>query len=121
LAPLPTVTPPRVFAPLRAWRSQSAQRFSLALGSAAVAVFVTLTPRYAVTPELPVSLEQQQAGYATRPTIELPSLMMASDSPRRAVRTLRERPARMIDEALRQRARDAVQRTLITEDVSDPA
>jgi membrane glycosyltransferase len=122
LVPLPTTTPPRVFAPVRAWHSQRAQRFSLAMGSAAVVLFVALTPRYAVTPELPISLDEKKELYSALPAIELPSLMMASDSPRKPLRTLREqKPARMIDEALRQRARDAVQRTLTTEDVSDPA
>ncbi len=125
LVPLPTpvaMVPPRVFAPVRAWHSQSAQRFGLAMGSAAVAMFVALTPRYAATPELPVSLEEQVERFATLPTVELPSLMLASDDMRKPVRTARDqRPARMIDEALRQRARDAVQRTMSSDEASDPA
>lgn len=122
LVPLPAPQPPRVFAPAQALRSPRVQRFSLAMGSAAVAMFVALTPRYAVTPELPVSLERQQQLYSALPAIELPSLMMASDSPRQPVRTIRDqRPARMIDEAVRQRARDAVQRTLSSEEIFDPA
>lgn len=122
LTPQAMAMPPRVFAPARAWHSPRAQRFSLAMGSAAVVLFVALTPRYAVTPELPISLDEKKELYSALPAIELPSLMMASDGPRKPLRTLREqKPARMIDEALRQRARDAVQRTLSTEDVSDPA
>ena len=123
LVPLRAATPPRVFAPLRARYSQAAHRFSLAMGSAAVVLFVALTPRYAVTPELPISLDEKKEIYAAAlPAVDTTSLMMASNSPRRAVRTLRDqRPARMIDEAVRQRARDAVQRTTSTEDVFDPA
>jgi membrane glycosyltransferase len=122
LVPLPSAQPPRVYAPAQALRSPRVQRFSLAMGSAAVAMFVALTPRYAVTPELPVSLERQTSLYSALPAaVQLPSLMMASDSPRRTARAVREqRPARMIDEAVRQRARDAVQRTLSIEDVFDP-
>ncbi len=125
LTPVPVVQPPRVFAPAHALRSQRVQRLGLAMGSAAVAMFVALTPRYAVTPELPVSLDQPTLALSSLlPDAQLPSMMMmASDSPPRPVRTsLRDqRPARMIDEALRQRARDAVQRTLETEDVFNPA
>ena len=129
LVPLPTLPPvaqpPRVFAPAQALRSPRMQRLGLALGSAAVAMFVALTPRYAVTPELPVSLDRPTSLYSSLPAVELPSMMMmVSDGPRRPMRTtLRERPARMIDEAVRQRARDAVQRTLsvVDDDVSDPA
>ena len=90
-------------------------------------MFVALTPRYAVTPEVPVSLDRQIELYSALPTVQLPSsLMFASDDgPRKPMmRTARgdTRPARMIDEALRQRARDAVQRTLTIDDVlSDPA
>jgi membrane glycosyltransferase len=131
LVPLPTLPPmaqpPRVFAPAHGLRSQRVQRFGLAMGSAAVAMFVALTPRYAVTPEMPVSLERQIELYSTLPTVQLPSLMLAGDDgPRKPMmmRTVRNetRPARMIDEALRQRARDAVQRSLTIDDVlSDPA
>jgi membrane glycosyltransferase len=131
LVPMPTLPamaqPPRVFAPAHGVRSQRVQRFGLAMGSAAVAMFVALTPRYAVTPEVPVSLERQIELYSALPTVQLPSsLMFASDDgPRKPMlRTVRSetRPARMIDEALRQRARDAVQRTLTIDDVlSDPA
>ncbi len=122
LVPLPTPQLQRVVAPVRAWHSQRAQRFGLAMGSAAVAMFVALTPRYAVTPELPVSLEEQVERFSTLPTVELPSLMLAGDEPRKPQRTVRDqRPARMIDEALRQRARDAVQRTISIDEVSDPA
>jgi membrane glycosyltransferase len=123
LVPMPAAQPPQVFAPMRALRTQRAQRWTLAMGSAAVAAFVALTPRYAVTPELPVSLDRQIERYATLPTVQLPSLMLAGDEPRKPMRTARSdpRPARMIDEALRQRARDAVQRSITIEDVLDPA
>jgi len=121
LVPLPSSTPPRVFASVRPWHSQAGHRFSLAMGSAAVVLFVALTPRYAVTPELPISLDEKKDTYSALPAIEMPSMMLAGDSPRKPARTLRERPARMIDEAVRQRARDAVQRTLSTEEATDPA
>jgi len=110
-----------VSASVRPWHSQAGHRFSLAMGSAAVVLFVALTPRYAVTPELPISLDEKKDMYSALPAIEMPSMMLAGDSPRKPARTLRERPARMIDEAVRQRARDAVQRTLSTEEATDPA
>jgi membrane glycosyltransferase len=123
LVPLPSAQPPRVFAPVHALRAQRVQRWSLAMGSAAVAMFVALTPRYAVTPELPVSLDRQIERFATLPTVALPSLMLAGDGQRKPMRTARgeQKPARMIDEAVRQRARDAVQRSITVEDVLDPA
>jgi membrane glycosyltransferase len=128
LVPIAAAQPPRVFAPAPGLRSQRVQRFSLAMGSAAVAMFVALTPRYAVTPEVPVSLDRQIELYSTLPVVQLPSLMLAGgdDGPRKPtmMRTVRSdsRPARMIDEALRQRARDAVQRSLEIDDLlPDPA
>jgi membrane glycosyltransferase len=123
LLPLPrAATPPRVFAPARSLRLQ---RLGLGMATAATAMLVMMTPRYAVTPELPVSLEsggQIAASTASLPIAEEPVLMLSSnDSAGKRARALPQRPARMIDEALRQRARDAVQRSLIIEEVNDPA
>ncbi len=124
LVPLPIATPPRVFAPARSWHSPRLQRVGMALGSVAVALFVIVTPRYAATPELPVSLQKAAGLVAAMPTVQLPSLMLAGESapkPVRAVRGEPTRPARMIDDAVRQRAREALLRMTSVEEALDPA
>jgi membrane glycosyltransferase len=119
LVPLRSPTPPRLHVPAHAARRRLAgQRLGLALGSVATALFVALTPGHAITPELPAAVRVQmelQAALQALPAVQPPSSMMTmmmttADSAQKRVRVLRERPARMIDEAVRQRARDAVQR-----------
>jgi membrane glycosyltransferase len=117
-APEPSVCAPRWGGGVRT------QRMGAALATLATACAVALTPQYAVTPELPVSLDRPDAlAQAPATTIDLPALMVVSDQPERRPRmtTARERPARMIDDDLRQRARDAVQRMLSEEEPSEPA
>jgi hypothetical protein len=53
--------------------------------------------------------------------MEMPRLMLATDAPKRPRAARELRPARMIDDALRQRARDAVQRSLGADDSSEPS
>jgi membrane glycosyltransferase len=123
LVPLAAATPPRVFAPARHGWGTRAQRMGLALATAGTAFAVALTPEYAVTPELPISLDRPNAMAQALPAMELPALMSASSTPVKRLRVSRdERPARMIDDAVRQRARDAVERsTLIDDELSEPA
>jgi membrane glycosyltransferase len=122
LVPLAAATPPRVFAPARHGWGTRAQRMGLALATAGTAFAVALTPEYAVTPELPISLDRPGQMAQVQPAVELPTLMSSSTAPTKRLRAVRdERPARMIDDALRQRALDAVQRTLLLDELSEPA
>ncbi len=123
LVPLAEPAPPRVFAPARVWRGARAQRMSMALATAGTACAVALTPQYAVTPELPISLDRpsELAMLSTEPAaVQLPAMILAIDTPAKRPRATPERPARMIDDAVRQRALDAVQRSLIEDDL-EPA
>jgi membrane glycosyltransferase len=91
-------------------------RMVLALGSAALFV-VALLPRPALSPELSPSLRAEQELVAlvrsSAPQVQMPELTAQLDTTRkRPVRTVRERPARMIDDAVRQRAYEAVARAL---------
>jgi hypothetical protein len=132
LVPLRSTTPPRLHVPAHAARRLAGQRLGLALGSAATALFVALTPGHAITPELPAAVRVQmelQAALQALPEVQPPSsssmmtmMMSTADSAQKRVRVLRERPARMIDEAVRQRARDAVQRMTTSDElVFEPA
>jgi membrane glycosyltransferase len=107
---------PRVYARLRGWGHP---RVGAAFATVATACAVALTPKYAVTPEIPVSLDRPSA-IAAAPALMEPSFMLATEAPVKRPRAVRDtRPARMIDDAVRQRALEAVQRALIYEDVSD--
>ena len=122
LVPLAEPVPPRVFAPARGWATARAQRIGLALATAGTAFAVALTPEYAVTPELPISLDRPSEIASVLPMVQLPTLMSVATTPTKRLRAIRdERPARMIDDAVRERAREAVQRTLLSEDLFDPA
>ncbi len=115
LVPLRTRAPALAARP-RAW---GGPRVGAALATAAAACAVALTPKYAVTPEIPVSLERPDA-IAAAPRVELPALVLVSDTPVKRARPAREaRPARMIDDALRQRALEAVQRAVMNEQLSE--
>jgi membrane glycosyltransferase len=122
LVPLPAPRPPRVFAPVRVTR---AHRAGMALAGAVTALLVTLTPQHAATPEMPNAVRTRLYLEATlqpqRPVAGPSVVLMARDSPSRRPRIEPERPARMIDEAVRQRARDAVQRSLAVDEGVEPA
>ena len=89
------------------------------MGGVAVAMLVALTPQYAITPEMPIDLrsdaEQRAELAALRPpaATSMLSLAVADDAAKRArAERVSQRPARMIDESVRQRARDAVLRSI---------
>jgi membrane glycosyltransferase len=122
LVPLRSTTPPRLHAPAYASRRLSTQRLGLALGSAATALFIALAPGHAITPELPatvrVQMELQAALQALPVVVEAPKpVMLSVDTSNKRPRAVRERPARMIDDAVRQRALDAVQRMTTSDDL----
>jgi membrane glycosyltransferase len=107
---------PKVYARTRTW---GGPRVGAAFATVATACAVALTPKYAVTPEVPISLDPP-VEMASAPSVELPSLMLVNDAPAKRQRTVRDvRPARMIDDAVRQRAFDAVQRSLADDEPSD--
>jgi membrane glycosyltransferase len=116
LVPLAATVPPRLHAP--AWVGARAHRLGAALATVATACAVALTPKYAVTPEMPISLDRPSQLVQALPPLELPALVEAR--PLKRVRVARDdRPARMIDEDVRRRARDAVQRLLATDELAD--
>lgn len=96
-------------------------RWSTAAAGLAVALFVAAAPRPAATPEWPAAL-----GLALEREAALHALLSAQPSSRWAsapasakrTRALPERPARMIDDSIRERARDAVQRAIAADDLA---
>lgn len=124
LARLTAPAPAAVARPPRSATAAWSNRWSPVLAGLAVAAVVVAAPRPAETPEWPAALGlelERQA--ALHELLEAqPSRRYASaPAPVKRVRALRERPARMIDDAVRERARDAVQRALLTADLYDPA
>jgi membrane glycosyltransferase len=111
--------PPRVFAPSAG--NLRMHRMGAAFATVATACAVALTPKYAVTPEIPVSLDPP-VEIAQATATDLPEVTVASDAQAKPARVLRVdyRPARMIDDDVRQRARDAVQRALDAENLDAP-
>lgn len=87
-------------------------RATAALAGGVLSLAVALAPQPASTPELPASLSAQLDALAARQALEAESLRLADATPAKRHRTVRERPARMIDDALRERARDAVRRAV---------
>jgi membrane glycosyltransferase len=90
-----------------------------ATASAAVVAVVAFTPRVAAPPEVHATQRLEMEARAllnALPVVEIPlrlSVMQPASPP--TVRAQRERPARKIDNALRQRAREAVQRAMVTD------
>jgi membrane glycosyltransferase len=86
--------------------------------SAAVIAVVAFTPRLVATPEMPEGLRLQsdiRAAMNALPRLEMPMLLATATDAVTKPRTARERPARRIDNAVRERARDAVQRAIAVE------
>jgi membrane glycosyltransferase len=109
---VPAAAPPAVgMVPvLRPWRALSAATM------AAVAMVTLAVPRQGVAPELPPALRAAQeldfgAYWRDVPTT-LPPILADAPTPRKRVVVVRERPARMIDDALRQRALESVGRSV---------
>jgi membrane glycosyltransferase len=93
-------------------------RGATVLASAAVLIVAGLTPRLVATPELPQALQLEKgvrAAMEALPRMEMPALLAAANMVANKPRSVRERPARMIDNAVRARAREAVQRSLTGE------
>jgi membrane glycosyltransferase len=85
-------------------------RATAALAGGVLSIAVALAPQPVATPGLPAALRAQLDALAMQPILE-PRFMRTSDAtPVKRTRAMRERPARMIDDALRERARDAVRR-----------
>lgn len=87
-------------------------RATAALAGGVLSLAVALAPQPASTPELPASLRAQLDALAARQALEPRVLRVADASPAKRSRATRERPARMIDDAVRERARDAVRRAV---------
>jgi membrane glycosyltransferase len=110
---VPIAAPPTLVTRLvRPWRALSAASM------AAVAMVTLAMPLPGVAPELPPALRAAQeldfgAYWRDVPTT-LPPILAEAPAPRKRVAMVRERPARMIDDALRQRALESVGRSLAT-------
>jgi hypothetical protein len=103
-------------------RSRLRYRMATVLASFGLVTAVALAPRDAATPQVP-GFGLPSASLYAMPRIELPPLE-ADDTPvKRTHVALRARPARKIDDAVRERARDAVRRSLAAElpEPSEPA
>jgi membrane glycosyltransferase len=117
LAPAPVVaavTVPRIKAPRRRWAHAG-------LAATAVAVMAISTHQSGYTPELPQAWRAAPQVVAVADTGD-EDLQMSEpvvDRPSSRRRVVRERPARMIDDAVRQRAMEAVRRAVATD--SSPA
>jgi membrane glycosyltransferase len=112
------VPPPRPL-PLVPSLARSSSRWSMALASVMMFTVVGLAPRPAANSEMPAALQTQLdlfAALQALPRFEPRQLLADNAAPSKRPRAaLRTRPARMIDDSLRERARDAVRRSLAAE------
>lgn len=106
LVPLPAA----VHVPPRTRMSVLWPRATAALAGGVLSIAVALAPQPVATPGLPATLLAQLDALAAQPMLEPRFERSADAAPAKRVRVVRERPARMIDDALRERARDAVRR-----------
>ncbi|MGL4577247.1 MAG: glucans biosynthesis glucosyltransferase MdoH [Burkholderiaceae bacterium] len=110
-------TPPRMLMP---WSMRAGPVFA----SIAIFMITTLTPPFAQTPALPSEVRLQidvQAALANQSEqIEQAQFFVAGGEEVKRPR-VRARPARMIDDEVRQRAREAVRRSLSGEEEVDAA
>ena len=108
------LAPPR---PVIAW-----QRARILRSAPVFAIFMVamLMTRYAETPALPDDLRVSADAYATlqtEPTAATPAALLIADNKTEIKRPrLRIKPASMIDDEVRQRAREAVLRTFSAEE-----
>lgn len=94
-----------------------------ATASVAVMAVAAFTPRLVATPEVPPGLQLQRDISATLdalPRLHAPMLLAAVTDVATKPRVVRERPARRIDNAVRERARAAVQQGMTTGDAYEP-
>jgi len=85
---------------------------------AAVAVMAVGLPRAGLAPELPPAWRLQPSLSAVADSVQTPQPPAEVQSPRKRVAALPERPARRIDDEVRRRAIEAVERALATQDES---
>jgi membrane glycosyltransferase len=113
----PRTAPPRMVMP---WSMRAGPVFA----SIAIFMITTLTPPFAQTPALPSDVRQQidlQAALANQEEqMEQAQFFVAGGEEIKRPR-VRARPARMIDDEVRQRAREAVRRSLSGEEEVDAA
>jgi membrane glycosyltransferase len=109
----PRIAPPRMLMP---WSTRAGPVFA----SIAIFMITTFTPPFAQTPALPSDVRQQidlQAALANQADqLEQAQFFVASGEEVKRPRA-RARPARMIDDEVRQRAREAVRRSLSGEEL----
>ncbi len=128
-AAAPIATPPLAAAPQKRPKvrpsigprafSPSFPRFSSAFASVCMFMLVALTTRYAEAPQLPTDLLRQKmdryAAVTTQPEPAQEQLLQVAEKVEVKRQRVRLKPARMIDDEVRQRAREAVQRSLSAE------
>ncbi|MBE7419521.1 MAG: glucans biosynthesis glucosyltransferase MdoH [Ideonella sp.] len=97
---------------------QQHRRFAPALAMMAVAVCALAVPRMSQSPELSAAWhnEQQVAALWDAMLHEPSATTIAPAPPKRVMAAVRHKPARMIDDAVRRRAIEAVERAIAAED-----
>jgi len=115
---LDLIPKPHAAVPIPTWRARAPRR-RLVLAAAGLTLAVaSLLPRTGVAPGLSPSLQAERAiseWLARGPEAEDPPIVSAAVVRKRVVRAQPERPARMIDNAVRRRAMQAVERALAEE------
>jgi membrane glycosyltransferase len=116
-APAPIVVPPRRSAPRPVAARTHGWRHAPAAAMAAVALLTIGVPRDGIAPELSPQLRVEHELNLTAYWRDLPSLppVTAQQPLARKRMVVRDKPARMIDNAIRQRAIEAVERALASE------
>ncbi len=109
----PIATPPR------AQSARGGARWAHAGMVAATVAVLAISPRPSDTPEVPSAWGEGRELVAVANTSSMRSPGATFDKPAPRKRVVRERPARMIDDEVRQRAMEAVRRSLTSE--SSPA
>jgi len=106
-------TPPVVVRPV----PQHHRRFAPALAMMAVAVCALAVPRMSQSPELSATWHnEQQVAALWDAMLHEPASTIAPMPPKRVMAAVRYKPARMIDDAVRRRAIEAVERAIAAED-----
>jgi membrane glycosyltransferase len=100
------------------WPSAFVPRLASAFASVAVVGIISLMPPHAETPALPLQVRAQidMAAAAAYGQTQLDEPVMVAEQQPRRVRVQFIKPARMIDDEVRERAREAVRRSIYGED-----